>query len=109
MANAYKILGQVSDASANDVELYLVPASTEAIVSSITVCNRATAAKTFRISTKTDNSAVADTDYIAYDTSIAANDTVTLTLGITLETGAEISVGASDGNVTFQAFGTEIT
>lgn len=109
MANAYKILGQVADASANDVELYLVPASTEAIVSSITVCNREAAANTFRIATKTDNSAVANTDYIAYDTSIAANDTVTLTLGITLETGAEISVGASDGNVTFQAFGTEIT
>lgn len=109
MANAYKILGQVDDASANDVELYLVPASTEAIVSSITVCNREAAANTFRIATKTDNSAVANTDYIAYDTSIAANDTVTLTLGITLETGAEISVGASDGNVTFQAFGTEIS
>ena len=109
MANAYKILGQVADASANDVELYLVPASTSAIVSTITVCNREAAANTFRISTKTDNSAVADTDYIAYDTSIAANDTVTLTLGITLQTGAEISVGASDNNVTFQAFGTEIT
>ena len=109
MANAYKILGQVADASANDVELYLVPSSTEAIVSSITVCNREAAANTFRIATKTDNSDVANTDYIAYDTSIAANDTVTLTLGITLETGAEISVCASDANVTFQAFGTEIT
>tara|TARA_Y100000361_G_C10973362_1_gene245152 strand:+ start:94 stop:423 length:330 start_codon:yes stop_codon:yes gene_type:complete len=109
MANEYKILGQVADASANDVELYLVPASTSAIVSSITVCNRESAANTFRIATKTDNSSVANTDYIAYDTSIAANDTVTLTLGITLQTGAEISVGASDANVTFQAFGTQIT
>tara|TARA_Y100000114_G_C11605166_1_gene252400 strand:+ start:134 stop:463 length:330 start_codon:yes stop_codon:yes gene_type:complete len=109
MANEYKILGQVADASANDVELYLVPASTSAIVSSITVCNREAATNTFRISTKTDNSSVANTDYIAYDTSIAANDTVTLTLGITLQAGAEISVGASDANVTFQAFGTQIT
>lgn len=49
MANEYKILGQVADASANDVELYLVPASTSAIVSSITVCNRESAANTFRI------------------------------------------------------------
>jgi hypothetical protein len=109
MANAYKILGQVADASANDVELYLVPGSTEAIVSTITVANREAAANTFRIATKTDNSAVANADYIAYDTTIEANDTITLTLGITLQTGAEISVGASDGNVTFQAFGTEIT
>lgn len=109
MANAYKILGQVADASANDVELYLVPGSTEAIVSTITVANREAAANTFRIATKTDNSAVANADYIAYDTTIEANDTITLTLGITLQTGAEISVGASDANVTFQAFGTEIT
>ena len=89
--------------------MYLVPASTEAIVSSIVVCNRENAANTFRIATKTDNSSVANTDYIAYDTSIAANDTVTLTLGITLQAAAEISVGASDANVTFNAFGTEIT
>ena len=109
MANAYKILGQIADASANDVELYLVPASTEAIVSTIIVTNREATANTFRIATKSDNSAVADTDYVAYDTSIAANDSITLTLGITLQTGAEISVGASDANVTFQAYGTEIT
>lgn len=109
MANAYKILGQVADASANDVELYLVPASTEAIVSTIIVTNREAAANTFRIATKSDNSAVATTDYIAFDTSIAANDSLTLTLGITLQAAAEISVGASDANVTFQAYGTEIT
>jgi len=109
MANAYKILGQVADASANDVELYLVPSSTEAIISTIIVTNREAAANTFRIATKSDNSAVANADYVAYDTSIAANDSITLTLGITLQTGAEISVGASDANVTFQAYGTEIT
>tara|TARA_A100001201_G_C4094171_1_gene203119 strand:+ start:934 stop:1263 length:330 start_codon:yes stop_codon:yes gene_type:complete len=109
MANAYKILGQVADASANDVELYLVGSGKEAVVSTIVVCNRESATNTFRIATKTDNSAVANTDYVAYDSSIAGNDTITLTLGVTLETGAEISVGASDANVTFQAYGTEIT
>ena len=109
MANAYKILGQVADASANDVELYLVPASTEAVVSTIVVCNREAANNTFRIATKTDNSAVANTDYVAYDSVINGNDTITLTLGITLQAGAEISVCASDANVTFQAYGTQIT
>jgi hypothetical protein len=109
MANAYKILGQVADASLNDVELYLVPAATEAIVSTIVVCNRDSSAKTFKIATKDDNSAVSNEDYVAYDTTINGNDTITLTLGVTLETGAEISVGASDANVTFQAYGTEIS
>ena len=32
MANAYKILGQVGDGSANDVTLYTVPSSTETII-----------------------------------------------------------------------------
>ena len=109
MANAYKILGQVADASANDVELYLVPASTEAVVSTIVVCNREADNNTFRIATKTDNSAVANTHYVAYDSVVNGNDTITLTLGITLQAGAEISVGASDANVTFQAYGTQIT
>ena len=109
MANVYKILGQVADASANDVELYLVPSSTEAVVSTIVVCNREAANNTFRIATKTDNSSVATTDYVAYDSVINGNDTITLTLGITLQAGAEISVGASDANVTFQAYGTQIT
>ena len=109
MANTYKILGQVADASANDVELYLVGSGKSADVSTIVVCNRESANNTFRIATKNDNSTVANQDYIAYDTVINGNDTITLTLGITLETGAEISVGASDANVTFQAFGTEIT
>lgn len=109
MANAYKILGQVADASANDVELYLVGSGKEAVVSTIVICNREAAANTFRVATKTDNSAVANTDYVAYDSSINANDTITLTLGVTLQAGAEISVGASDANVTFQAYGTEIT
>ena len=109
MANAYKILGQIADASANDVALYLVPSSTEAVVSSIVVANRESATNTLRIATKTDNSGEADTDDFAYDATIAANDTIALTLGVTLQTGGEISVGASDANVTFQAYGTEIT
>tara|TARA_R100000664_G_scaffold23212_1_gene32815 strand:- start:2710 stop:3036 length:327 start_codon:yes stop_codon:yes gene_type:complete len=108
MANAYKILGQVADASANDVELYR-QTGVETIVSTIVVCNREAANNTFRLATKTDNSGVANTDYIAYDTVIAGNDTITFTLGITLEAGAEISVGASDANVTFQAYGTQIS
>jgi len=109
MANAYKILGQSADASANDVTLYEVPASTETIISTIVVCNREAATNTFRLAIKEDGGAVADEDYIAYDTSINANDSVTLTLGITLDADDVISAGASDANVSFSVFGTEIT
>tara|TARA_R100001463_G_scaffold108480_2_gene162985 strand:- start:66 stop:395 length:330 start_codon:yes stop_codon:yes gene_type:complete len=109
MANAYKILGQNADASGYDETLYTVPATTETIISSITVCNRENVANTFRIALKENGGAVADEDYIAYDANIQANDTITLTLGLTLDADDVISIGASDANVTFSVFGTEIS
>lgn len=109
MATAYKILGQTGDASANDVTLYTVPASTETIVSTIVICNREAAANTFRIAVKEDGGSVANEDYLAYDSNIDANDTITLTLGITINASDIISVGASDANVSFSAFGSEIS
>ena len=109
MATAYKILGQTGDASANDVTLYTVPSSTETIVSSIVICNREAADNTFRIAAKANGGSVANEDYLAFDTTISANDTITLTLGITLDAADIISVGASDANVSFSAFGSEIS
>tara|TARA_R100000329_G_scaffold142633_1_gene126160 strand:+ start:739 stop:1068 length:330 start_codon:yes stop_codon:yes gene_type:complete len=109
MANAYKILGQLADASANDVTLYTVPSGTETVVSTITVCNRESAGNTFRLAIKANGGSVANEDYLVYDANIAANDTISLTLGITLDASDIISAGASDANVTFQVFGTEIT
>lgn len=109
MANAYKILGQVGDGSANDVTLYTVPASTETIISSIIICNRENSANTFRLGIKANGGSIAVEDYIAFDSNIQANDTITLTLGITLDATDVICVGASDNNVTFSVYGTEIS
>jgi hypothetical protein len=109
MANTYKILGQIGDGSSNDVTLYTVPASTETIISSIIICNRENSGNTFRSAVKSDGGSVADEDYIAFDSSIQANDSITLTLGITLDASDVISVGASDSNVTFSVYGTEIS
>lgn len=109
MANAYKVLGQLADASANDVTLYTCPASTETVISSIIICNRESATNTFRLAVKADGGSVANEDYIAYDADIGANDTITMTLGITLDASDVISAGASDANVTFSVFGTEIS
>jgi len=109
MATAYKVLGQTGDASANDVSLYTVPASTETVISTIVICNREGAANTFRIAVKPDGATLANEHYLAYDSSINANDTITLTLGITIDATDVVSVGASDANVSFSAFGTEIS
>ncbi len=109
MANAYKTLGQIADASANNVTLYTVPASTETVVSTIVICNRESAANTFRIAVRPDGATLANEHYLAYDSSISANDTITMTLGITVDATDIVSVGASDANVSFSIFGTEIS
>tara|TARA_R100000231_G_C5213240_1_gene131159 strand:- start:78 stop:407 length:330 start_codon:yes stop_codon:yes gene_type:complete len=109
MATNYKVLGQVADASANDVTLYTVPSSTETIISTIAVANREAAENTFRIAVKVNGGSVANEDYINYDTTIGANDSIYLTLGLTLDASDVISVGASDANVTFSVFGSEIS
>ena len=108
MANAYKVLGQVADASANNVTL-IADQNGETIVSTIVVANREAAANTFRIAVRPGGATLANAHYIAYDTSVSANDSITLTLGITLADNDIITVGASDANVTFSAFGTVIT
>jgi hypothetical protein len=108
MANAYKVLGQVADASANNVTL-IADQNGETIVSTIVIVNREAAANTFRLAVRPGAATLADEHYLAYDTSIAANDSITLTLGITLADNDIITVGASDANVSFSAFGTVIT
>lgn len=108
MPTNYKILAQATSATA-DTAFYTVPSATETVVSTITVCNRGTASATYRINTRIDGTATGNSNYLAYDATVSGNDTVALTLGISLNASDQISVMASNTNLTFQAFGAEIT
>jgi hypothetical protein len=109
MATKYKILGQVAPSSASDATLYTVPAATEAVISTLIVCNRGTAAATYRIAIRPGGGgAITDANYIAYEVSVGALNSTTLTLGLTLEATDVITVRASSANVSFSAFGSEI-
>lgn len=109
MATAYKVLGQSAPSATTSTDLYTVPSSTSTVVSTITVCNRDTAAGTFRISVAPAGAALANGQYLAYDASINGTETTTLTLGITLATTDKIRVYASTANFSFSAFGSEIS
>jgi hypothetical protein len=108
MPTNYKILAQAASATA-DTSFYTVPADTETVVSTFVVCNRGTAAATYRINTRVDGTATGVTNALAFDATVPANDTIALTLGITLNASDQISCMASNTNLTFQAFGCEIT
>jgi hypothetical protein len=106
---AYKVLGQLAAAATTEEGLYAVPASSSAVVSTIVIANRGTTSATYRIAVKpTAATTLASTHYIAYDVPIAANDSTALTLGVTLAATNAIRTYASNANLTFSAFGTEL-
>lgn len=108
MPTTYKILGQSNPAANTNATLYTVPTSTSAVVSTIAVCNYASSSATYRISVSA-SATPANTEWLVYDATLPANDTVTLTLGITAQAARLIVVRASSASVTFSAFGSEIT
>jgi len=110
MAETCKVLGQVLPSSGSFFDLYVVPASTSAVVSTITICNTHTSAVTIRLRVKESGAATDDKQFLYYDLELEAKDTFAATFGITLAAGDEIEVYASTANkVAFNAFGTEIT
>jgi glucose-6-phosphate dehydrogenase assembly protein OpcA len=109
MPTTYKVLGQVAPSATTDTNLYTVPAATQTVVSTIAVTNRAATAATYRIAVRVAGATIANKDYIAYDSTVAANDSTMLTIGITLAATDVITVYASSANLSFNAFGSEIS
>ena len=109
MPTIYKTLGQAAPAATTSADLYTVPASTSAIVSTVTVTNRAATDATFRISQSLAGAAITNKDYLVYDTVIPGSGFITLTLGVTMATTDKLRVYASSANISFNAFGTEIS
>jgi len=105
----YKVLAQSAPSATTATTLYTVPAATSTVVSTITVANRDSTSATFRISVRPAGAAQANQHYIAYDCSVGANDTTALTLGLTLATTDVITVYASSANLSFNAYGSEIS
>jgi glucose-6-phosphate dehydrogenase assembly protein OpcA len=104
---AKKVLGQSNPAATTLTTLYTVPASKEAVVSSISVANLTATAATFRLAVRPAGAAIANQHYIGYDITVGASDSTIITVGLTLATTDVISVYASTTNVAFQAFGDE--
>ena len=109
MATHYKILGQSSPNATTATTLYTVPGETESVVSTITIANRSSVAATYRIAIRSNGDTLSNQHYVAYEIAIAGNDTTALTLGITIDSGDIIEVYASTENISFNAFGSEIS
>ena len=109
MPTVYKVLAQSAPSATTSTDLYTVPASTQTVVSSLVIANRDSSAATFRISCAPAGAALANSQYVAYDVTVGGADSTVLTLGITLGATDKIRVYASTANLTFTAFGSEIS
>jgi glucose-6-phosphate dehydrogenase assembly protein OpcA len=104
---AKKVLGQSNPSATTLTTLYTVPASKEAVVSSISVANLTASDATYRIAIRPGGASISDEHYLGYDITVGASDTTIITVGITLATTDVISVYASTADLVFQAFGDE--
>ena len=109
MATTYKVLGQASPTSNADTDLYTVPASTQAVISSIVICNRDSSNNTFRIAVRPAGETLNVKHYISYDTDVPARDTISLSLGMSLGNTDVVTINTMSGNVSYSLFGAEIT
>jgi len=108
MASTYKVLAQSAPSATTNTDVYTVGSGKSAVVSTITVCNRSTAAVTYRIAVRPLGATLANQHYIAYDATVPANDSIALTLGVTLAATDVVTVYASTANISINIFGSEI-
>lgn len=109
MTTTYKVLGQINPTANTLTTAYTVPSATQTVVSTVTVCNLANTASTFSLAVQPANAAIANKHYVNYQTTLPANDTIALTLGITLATTDVIAANCSTSTVSVNVFGSEIT
>lgn len=108
MPTTYKVLGQVNPSVTTPTTLYTVPAGTQTVVSTISVCNLTAGEISFRIAIRPAGETLATKHYIAYDSKVSGNDTVFITVGATLGAADVITVYEGAADLTFNAFGSEI-
>jgi len=109
VADSLKVLGQVDTAATTVTTLYTVPDATVTTISSIVVANRTGSAITFRLSVHVGGASADDKQYLYYDKSVAANDSLTIVIGITLNQTDVLKVYASAVDMSFNVFGVETT
>jgi hypothetical protein len=109
VADSLKVLGQVDPAATTTTVLYTVPDKTQTTVSSIVAANRTGSAITFRLSVHVGGATADDKQYLYYDKSVAANDSLTIVIGITLNQTDLLKVYTSAVDMSFNIFGCETT
>lgn len=109
MATFHKILGQLEPIALISAPVYTVPPDTQAIISTINVCNLGIATDLFTIWAIKSGGTTNNDAVLYYEVPIVpGNNTFQTTAGITLGPGESIYVWSQNGTTSFNVFGKEI-
>ena len=108
MATTYKILGQAAPTPNTLTDVYTVPSATQAVISTITVCNQTASNASYSMSVAQDGAADSNTQYIIRGGVVPAADSIGITLGITVDASDVIRANTNQANVSFNIFGSEV-
>lgn len=112
MPTIYKVLAQSAPGNTALINVYTVPVTTNTIVSTLMVCNRGNANAQYNIAVVPGGASIANQHYVAFNATCPANDTITITVGMSLAATDNIAVQANSAGANilgFTLFGTEIS
>jgi hypothetical protein len=108
MANVYKVLAQSNPAATTNTDIYTVGAGKSSVVSTVVIANLAASDATFRLAVRPAGATLANQHYIAYNVTVGASDSTTLTLGLTMAATDVLTAYGSTATLAFNVFGSEI-
>jgi len=110
MPTAYKYSQvQGTTSTGTYATLYTTPSATQAVISSIVICNQASSDVTVRIGLTTSAGTPTAAQFLVFDAVIAGNDTIALTLGVTMDASKFLRISSSANTCSFSAYYSEIT
>jgi len=110
MPTNYKVLGQSNPTAQTYTTLYTVPASTQAVISTISICNANSSSNAnYSIVIRPAGEAIDAKHFLTSNNTVGSLDTVMLTVGLTLGNTDVVTVWTPSSNLAFSLFGSEIT
>ena len=112
MAQTFKKLGSIYPNANTQTNVYVVPAATEAVVSTLSVCNQTSTNASFSIaimSASEFNSSAPNSSFLIRGSVVPAADSLLFTIGLTANTGSVIAANTNIQGVSFMLFGSEIS
>jgi len=108
----YKILGQIQTTANVLTTIYTVPASTNTVVTTITICNQSANTVSVNVAANVSGSAVTTKNFIVSGYALGAAETLVLEPRVSLNVGSILSANITGANaasnVSINAFGVEI-